>query len=185
MAPIGLNKEAGQQELAQAVQAYKDTISHIRTGVASLEMVRDIKVEAYGTAQPLEHVSTVSIMSGRSLSIKPWDNSLLQAIHDSVHKSRPDYEITVKPDQIIINLPVLTEESRKEYVKMLKDKTEQFRQRVRDIRHKMRDYWQNEKENMPENDYFRALEEVDKQTAQTNQELEDAYNKKSEELLKV
>jgi len=185
MAKVGLTLDEGQFELESLLESYKEVIMQIRTGVASLDMVRDIKVEAYGTQQKLEHIATISIMSAQTLTIKPFDMQMIRSLGETITAARKDYNVVVKQDQILINIPPLTEETRQEYVRLLKDKTENFRQKMRDIRHRMRDWINDQKEGMPEDDYHRTLEQIDKTTSQYSDELEKMYQKKSQDILTV
>lgn len=185
MASNGINIQEGELQIQEIIEEYRKRIVQIRTGVATLDMIKDISVSVYGQNQPLEYVSTITISSARSLTVKPFDASNLNALGDTIKKQRPDYELAIKNNMVYINLPMLTEDSRKEYVKLLKEKTEQTRQKIRDVRHKIRDFFNAEKDKMPENDYYKKLEEVDKLVAKYNEDLEKLYTKKSEELMKV
>ena len=123
-----------EEKMKKTVRSLKDDFNTLRTGRASATLFDKIKVDYYGQKTPLNQVATVSVPEARLVVIQPWDRASLGDIERAIQKS----ELSVNPSNdgkvIRINIPPLTEERRKDLVKMAKNMAEQSRVAVRNIR---------------------------------------------------
>ena len=126
--------EEMKEGMEKAIQAVEKSFSKVRTGRASLSLLDGIKVEYYGTLTPLNQVASLSIPESRLIVISPWDSSVLGAIEKAIQKS--DLGLMPNNDGKLIRLaiPVLTEERRRELVKVVKKMAEECKVKQRNIR---------------------------------------------------
>lgn len=163
-------------ELEQAMGHLKHELGKIRTGRANPSIVEDIMVNYYGTKTPLKQMAAINAPEPRQITVQPWDRSALSAIEGAIRESDLGFNPVNDGLLIRITIPMLTEERRRELVKVLNQKAEEGRIAVRNIRE---DAWKEiqeaEKEGlMAEDDKFKGKEKL--------QELIDEYNKKIEDL---
>jgi len=125
---------AAEDGMKKAIDAFKRDLSKVRTGRANLSMLDGIKVEYYGTPTPLNQVATLNIADARLITVKPWDKSLIPVIDKAIRGS--DLGLNPVSDSELVRLPIpaLTQERRKELVKVLKKMTEDARVAVRAAR---------------------------------------------------
>ena len=169
---INLHKE----DLEKAIEHFKNEGSKIRTGRANPSLVEDLMVDYYGAKTPLKQIASINTPEPRTISIQPWDRGALSAIEGAIRSS--DLNLNPMNDGILvrINIPMLTEERRKEMVKVLNQKGEEARIAVRSIREDvLKEIKDAEKAGeMSEDDEFTGKEKL--------QGIVDEYNKKIEEL---
>src|SRR5210317_257099 len=122
------------EKMDKSLDAFKQELTKIRTGRASLSLLDGIRVEAYGSAMPLNQVGTLTIPESRQIVIQPWDPQVISGIEKAILKS--DLGLTPVNDgkAIRINIPQLTEERRKELVKIVKKVAEEYRVAIRNHR---------------------------------------------------
>ncbi len=108
--------------------------SKIQMGVANPKLVEDIMIEQYGSLSPLKNVATVSCMDSQTLSIKPWDKNVINNIAKAITNSGKGLNPQNMTDSIMIKIPQVTEERRKEMTKIVKNLSEESKVAVRNIR---------------------------------------------------
>jgi ribosome recycling factor len=179
-------KEA-ETRMHAAIQSLNDDLSGIRTGRASPALVERLSVEYYGTPTPLIQLASISVPEPRSLLIKPFDPSSIKSVEKAILAS--DLGLTPNNDgkQIRLNLPALTEERRRELVKIVHGRLEESRIAVRNIRrdlhNDMRDF---EKEKLiSEDDLKRGEEELQKITDRKVEEINEHGQRKEQEIMEV
>jgi|SRR3989344_1075153 len=155
---------------------YKSDIASIRTGRATSSLVEDIVVDVYGQKMHIKELSTITVPEPKSLLIQPWDKSSVPAIEGAIRKSDLGLSPVVDGQAIRLNIPSLTEERRKEFVKLLKQKSEEAKIKMRRVREEILDKVQSMERahEIREDDKFKAKEDL--------QKLIDDYNKKIGEL---
>jgi ribosome recycling factor len=125
---------SSEERMKKTVASLKDGFASLRTGRASAALFDKIRVDYYGEKSPLNQVANISIPEARLIVIQPWDKNLIGEIEKAVRSS----ELSLNPSNdgkvIRINIPPLTEERRKELVKLAKNQAEQSRVAVRNIR---------------------------------------------------
>lgn len=111
-----------EEKMQKSVENTKTKFSHVRAGRASVSMLDGVTVEAYGSPTPLNQVGTVSAPEARLLVIDPWDKSLIPAIEKTILQANLGFNPSNDGKIIRLVVPELTEDRRKEYVKMVKKK---------------------------------------------------------------
>jgi ribosome recycling factor len=123
-----------EMKMKRTILALEKELGKVRTGRASLALLDDIRVDYYGTPTPLNQAATLSVPESRLIVIQPWDNSLLGEIEKAILKSELGMTPTNDGKVIRITIPRLTEERRKELVKLVKKMGESSKVGVRNIR---------------------------------------------------
>ncbi len=173
--------------MRHAESALTHELAAIRTGRASPALLDRIRVDYYGTASPIPQVAAVSTPESRLLVIQPWDRSMLGPIEKAIMKS--DLGLTPTNDGKVIRLaiPPLTEERRKELVKMIKRRVEESRVSVRNCRRDSLDEVKKleRDKKISEDDARRAQERLQKETDAMVAEIDRLGQKKEQEVLEV
>lgn len=176
-----------KQKMEQAVQAFSKNLATVRAGRANPKILDSITVEYYGAYTPLNQLANVTAPEPRLLVITPYDKTAVGDIEKAILKA--DLGLTPSNDGelIRINIPALTEERRKELVKVVNKYTEEARVQVRNIRRDANDqYRKAEKDGDLTEDELRASEdEVQKQTDHHVEELETLAKNKENEIMEV
>jgi len=179
-------KEA-EGRMKGAIQSLEDDLAGIRTGRASPALVERLHVEYYGTPTPLVQLATISVPEPRALMIRPFDAASLKAIERGILAS--DLGLTPNNDGKIIrlNLPPLTEERRRELVKVVHNRLEDTRVSIRNIRRDiMKDLREFEKEKLiSEDDLKKGEDELQKLTDRYIQLVETVGGHKEKEIMEV
>lgn len=172
-------------EFENAISFYKSDIASIRTGRATPALVEDIKVDAYGQAMTIKELASISTPEPRSIVIQPWDKGVLESISTAIQKSNLGMAPIADGDLIRLNMPALTEERRKEFIKLLKAKSEESKIKIRNVREAVWNEVQKlEKEGtITEDDKFSAKEDLQKTVDGYNHMIEELEKKKEGELL--
>jgi len=123
-----------ESRMVDAVEAFQGELTRLRTGRASLALVDDITVEYYGTQTPLNQVATLSVPDSSTIAIAPWEPKILGEIEKTLLRSNLGLTPNNDGKVIRLNLPALTEERRKELVKVAHDVAETARNELRQIR---------------------------------------------------
>ncbi len=179
--------KTAEQKMDKSVEATRHEFTLIRTGRANPAIVEHVIVSAYGTELPLQQVATVTVPEPRMLLITPFDRNTLAAIEKSILKS--DLNLTPINDgqSIKLNIPPLTEERRKELIKLLHKKAEQGHAAVRNIRQEAHNHLRQLVKNKEcgEDDERRAQEKLQKLTNDRIAAIDQATKQKEKELLEV
>jgi ribosome recycling factor len=181
-----LYKDA-ETRMKSAIQALEDELAGIRTGRASPALVERLSVEYYGSPTPLVQLATISVPEPRSLLIRPFDTSTLKGIERAILAS--DLGLTPNNDGKVIrlNLPPLTEERRRELVKLVHNRAEDSRVALRNIRRDViKDMREFEEEKLiSEDDLKRGEEELQKITDRFIEQINAVGQRKEKEILEV
>ena len=165
-----------KQEMDAAIKHLDHAFQKIRAGKASTTMVQDVMVEYYGSLTPLNQVANVMVPDAMTISIQPWDKTAINAIEKAIINSNLGFAPSNNGDNIILNVPPLTEERRKELAKHAKTETESTKITIRNAR----------QEGMKELKKLEGIsEDIIKDSEIKIQELTDKYVKISDEHLKA
>lgn len=164
---------------------YKSEIAAIRTNRATPALVEDIEVDYYSQRLKIKELGSVTVPEPRTIVIQPWDKGALEAIGGAISQSGVGLNPVNDGNTIRLNLPPLTEERRKEFIKLLKQKAEDAKIKIRRTREELWNKIQHlERERqIREDDKFWAKEELQKIVDEFNQKVEDMEKKKESELL--
>ncbi len=164
------------------IEFYKQDISSIRTGRATPALVEDLPVEAYGQKMTVKELASISTPEPRTVVIQPWDKGVLEAISSAIQKSSLGMAPIADGDLIRLNIPSLTEERRRDFIKLLKSKTEDARVKIRRVREDIHKKFQNDA-TMTKDDVFDAKENLQKEVDEYNHKIEELEKKKEVELM--
>jgi ribosome recycling factor len=181
-----LKKDAAER-MAKCVVALRSEFKRMRTGRASTALLENLRVEYYGAEMPLTQVANVAVEDSRTLTVTPWDKTMVPVIEKAIHKS--DLGLTPNTAGAVIRLPLppLTEERRKELAKSARHEAENARVAVRNVRRDvMNDLRDMLKEKLvSQDDDRRAQEDVQKLTDKYVHEIDQVLADKEKELLSV
>ena len=179
-------KEA-ETRMKGAIHSLEEDLTGIRTGRASPALVERLQVEYYGASVPLVQLANISVPEPRAILIRPFDATSLKAIERGILAS--DLGLTPNNDGKVIrlNLPPLTEERRRDLVKLVHNRLEEARIAVRNVRRDLiKDLREFEKEKMiSEDDLKKAEEELQKLTDRHIQQIESVGQRKEREIMEV
>jgi ribosome recycling factor len=179
--------EKARQRMDSALEALRREFASVRTGKAVPALLDSVRVEAYGSKVPLNQVGTVAAPEPRLLTVTPWDKSLLKEIDRGLRES--DLGLNPSNDGSIIRIPIpaLTEERRKEFVKVLHKLAEEGRVAIRQARKDANDdiKARQKKEGLSEDDIRREQDKVQKLTDQYIGKVEEVLKHKEAEVMEV
>lgn len=175
-------KEA-EQSMKKSIAHFKSEISGLRTGRASTSLVEDIKVEYYGSKVPIKQVGNVSVPESNQILIQVWDQNAIPPIEKALME-----QLSLNPSRqgtiLRITLPPLTQERRKEIVKLLHKTTEEAKISIRNIRRDAKEMIES-LEGISEDDIKRALERLQKLTDNYIKEISDLSETKEKEIMEL
>ena len=170
----------------RAVEAAKEDFSSVRTGRANPQLFQKILVDYYGSPTPLAQLASVNSPEARTVLVTPYDKSALKAIEQAI-RDTPNLGANPTNDGTLVRvtLPELTEERRKEFVKIVRSKGEDAKVHVRGIRRKAKDDLDALKSDLGEDDIARGEKELDAVTRARVDAIDEALKRKETELLEV
>ena len=179
--------KTAEDKMRKSLEATRHEYTQIRTGRANPSMVEEIKVAMYGTELPLQQVASVSVPDPRQLLITPFDKTAIGAIEKAIQKSEVNLTPNNDGTSIRLNIPPLTEERRKEFIRLLHKKAEVGHAAIRNIRHDCNNHLKQLTKNKEcsEDEEKRAHDRVQKLTDQYIAEIDKATKSKEQELLEV
>ncbi len=180
-------KKDAAQRMQKCVAAFRDQLKKLRTGRAHTSLIEHIKVDYYGTETPLSQVANVAVEDARTLTVTPWEKSMVQVIEKAIYKSDLGLTPNTAGQTIRIGMPALTEERRRDITKVVRAEAEGARVSVRNVR---REVLTELKEMLKEkliaqDDDRRAQEEIQKLTDKHVHEIDQAMADKEKELMQV
>ena len=180
-------KKEANERMDKSIESLKKEFGSIRTGRASLSLLDNIKVDYYGTPTQLAQVATLGIPEPRQITIQPWEHKLIPDIEKAILKSDLGLMPSNDGKTIRINIPTLTEERRKQLVKVVKKSAEEAKVAIRNIRRDINDkIKKSEKEqHLSEDDVKRLQEEIQKLTDQHIARVDDVLHHKEKEIMEV
>ena len=170
----------------KAVEVAKDDFASIRTGRANPQLFQKILVNYYGTATPLAQLASLANPEARTLVVTPYDKSALKDIEQAI-RDTPNLGANPSNDGNIVRvtLPELTEERRREFVKIVKSKAEDARVSVRNIRRKAKDDLALQRVEVGDDEVGRGEKELEQITKSHVDAIDEAFKRKEAELLEV
>ncbi len=160
---IEMGLEMAKENMDHAIEHLASELSKIRTGKASPAMLKGLMVDYYGAPTPLTQVANVGASDGKTLTIQPWEKSIMGGIEKAIFEANLGLTPQNNGEMIIINIPPLTEERRKEFVKHAKALGEEAKVSVRNARHKILEIIKTEvKDGYPEDAGKRVEDNVQK-----------------------
>ena len=173
-----------EDKMQKTIASLNNEFKKIRTGRANPSMLDDIKIDYYGSPTPINQAASISVEEGRTLTISPWDKSQIEDIEKAIMKSDLGLNPNTSGDLIRLTMPVLTEETRGDYIKQAKNEAENAKIAIRNIRRDANNHAKDsEKNNEISQDEMKRLEaEVQRVTDTFIESIENELKKKEADL---
>ena len=172
-----------EEMMKKAVDHLDHELTKVRAGRANPSMLDGVRVEAYGSHMPLNQVANVNTPDARTIMIQPWDKKMIDAIEKAIQAANLGFNPSNNGDAVIINVPMLTEERRKELVKAAHKEGEHAKVSIRGARQKANEAIKGAK--LPEDFTKDATEQVDKLTGIYNKKVDVLIEAKEKDIMKV
>ncbi len=176
-----------ENKMNLAISHFEKELNTLRTSRANPSMLDNINVEAYGSKTPLNQLGNISVQDANTITIQIWDTSLIKSIENAITES--NLGINPQTDGQLIRLPIpkLSEERRKEIIKIASEFAENSKVTIRNIRRDFIEISKNEKKesNLSEDELKRTLNEIQKATDQNIEKIDKILEIKKTDILKV
>ena len=179
--------ESKKIEFTKAIDFFKKEISSVRTGRANPNILEGVQVEAYGAKTPINGVASVNVQDGQSLVITPYDKNVIKDVEKSIIEADLGLGVINEGEKIRLTVPKMTEENRRDLVRKINEKMEASKITFRQVRDEIKSDIEKAEENkeIPEDDKFRFIKELDEEVGKMNDELKDIRNKKEEDIMTI
>ena len=175
--------DSAEKKMQQSIESFKVRLLNIRAGRANPAMLNGVMVNYYGTPTPIQSVANITVPEAKQLFIKPYDRSTLKDIERAINEANLGIAPTNNGEIIILTIPDLTEDRRREYVKQAKSLGEEAKVALRNIRQDANNAIK--KEEYPEDEEKLYLEEIQELITKYNKVIDEELKVKEEELKQV
>ncbi len=174
-------------KMDKSVEAFKNELSKVRTGRASISLLDGISVDAYGSPMPMNQVATMTIPESRMIAIQPWDPQMVPAIEKAIMKSNLGLAPANDGKVIRLTIPQLTEERRKELVRQVRKVAEEFRVAIRNVRREAIDTLKQQKKDkeISEDELYKLQDEAQSETDRYVKEIDVVTEHKEKEMMEI
>jgi ribosome recycling factor len=174
-----------KDQMEQSIKALQKDLNGIRTGRASISLLDGIRVDYYGTLTPLNQIATISIPESRLITIQPWDTNIIGDIEKAIQRSELGLNPMNDGKIIRISIPSLSEERRKDLVKVVKKMIEDYKVEIRNHRRNINEKLKQMKKDkdISEDDYFKHHEEIQKITNDYVTQCDKIFTDKEKEII--
>lgn len=176
--------EEVELNMMHALEVMDSRLNTIRAGRANPAMVQGIMVDYYGVPTPIQTLANITVPEAKTLMIKPFDRGCLKDIVKAIQEANLGINPTDNGETVILSVPQLTEERRKEYVKQAKQIAEETKVALRKVRQEANDDIKKD-ESIPEDQEKKMLDEVQNLITEYNKQVDDKLKDKEQELMKV
>ena len=180
-------KQDTKERMEKTLTALERDFSKLRTGRASTDLLEGVKVDYYGTITPLSQMATISVPDSRTLTIQPWDRGGFSAIEKAIQKSDLGLSPVNDGKVLRIAIPPLTEERRKDLVKVAKKYTEEAKVALRNIRREANDLLKKAEKDkeLTEDEHRKTHDEVQKITDASVAKAEEKLAAKEKDIIQI
>ena len=180
-------KKTTDQKMDKTIQSFKSDLGKVRTGRAHTGILDHVTVDYYGSPTPITQVAKIVLIDARTIGVTPFEKKMVQTIDKSIRESGLGLNPVTSGDMIRVPMPALTEERRRELIKVVKHEAENARVAVRNLRRDANQHLKDalKKHEVSENDERRAQDDVQKLTDKHIAEIEKLLQEKEKELLAV
>ena len=178
-------KNEAKERMEKTIVSFKEELSNVRTGRASTSLVSNVEIDYYGSPTPIYQVAQISVADARQIIIKPYDKGELKKIETAIINA--DLNLTPLNDGVMIrvNVPALTEERRKQYVKDVYGIAENSKVAIRNIRRDANNSLKKMEKEVPEDLMRKYNEDIQKLTDEFIKKIDELTKEKEKELLTV
>ena len=180
-------KKTTEQKMAKSIEAFKADLAKVRTGRAHTGLLDHVTVDYYGAATPLNQVAKVTLLDARTIGVAPFEKKMLQAVEKAIRDANLGLNPASMGDTVRVPMPALTEERRKELIKVVRHDAENARIAIRNLRRDANHHLKEslKKKEVSENDERAAQNEVQKMTDRHIADIDRLLQEKEKELLAV
>ena len=180
-------KKTAETKMDQSIAAFKNNLQKIRTGRANPALLDSIQVEYYGSMVPLSQVANVTLLDSRTISVQPWEKGMGAKIEKAIRDCDLGLNPASQGELIRVPMPPLTEERRKELIKVVKAEGENGKVSIRNLRRDANNALKEALKNkeISEDDERRAQDEIQKLTDKSVAEVDKLLAEKEKELLQI
>ncbi|MFO1319833.1 MAG: ribosome recycling factor [Burkholderiales bacterium] len=180
-------KKSAEQRMQKSIETLKAGLGKVRTGRAHTGLLDHIKVDYYGTPTAINQVASVTLVDARTIGVTPWEKKLLSAIEKAIRDSDLGLNPSSVGDMVRVPMPALTEERRKDLIKVVRHEAEEGRVAVRNVRRDANTHLKEllKEKKVSEDEERRAQDEVQKLTDRYVAEIDKLLAAKEAELMAV
>lgn len=175
--------ETCEMKMQKTMESLESRLLNIRAGRANPAMLNGVMASYYGTPTPIQSLANITVPEARSLMIKPFDKSALKEIERAINEANIGITPVNNGEVITLTVPELTEEKRRDYVKQAKAVCEDARVALRNIRQDANN--EIKKQELPEDQEKNALDDIQDLVNTYNKKIDDIFNQKQAELMRV
>ncbi|GIK86985.1 MAG: ribosome-recycling factor [Betaproteobacteria bacterium] len=180
-------KKTAEQKMAKSVETLRNDFQKVRTGRAHTGLLDHVHVDYYGTPMPISQCANVTLGDARTINVQPWEKKMVQAIEKAIRDSDLGLNPATSGDVIRVPMPPLTEERRRDLIKVVRHEAEEARIAIRNVRREANDHLKRmlKAHEVSEDDERRALEELQKLTDRFVAEIDKVLHAKEQDLLAI
>lgn len=185
MANEFIQKKEG--EFQGAIEHFKKELGGLRAGRANPAMVENVMVDAYGSKMPLKQMASIAVQEARTMVVEPWDKNLLKEVEKALNYANLGLSISAESSLVRVTVPQMTEENRKDLVKLMSEKLEDAKIAVKQVREEVRDAITSafQSSDITEDDKYAGFKELDEKVVKLNKELQELAEAKEREIMSV
>jgi ribosome recycling factor len=180
-------RKSTEQRMQKSIEAFKNDLAKVRTGRAHPGILDHVQVDYYGTGMPINQVANVSLIDARTIGVTPWEKKMIPVVEKAIRESDLGLNPSTMGDQIRVPMPALTEQRRRELVKVVKGEGEDARVAVRNLRREANEQLKKllKDKAVSEDEERRAQDDVQKLTDRFVGEIEKMLTAKEAEIMAV
>jgi len=180
-------KKNVDQKMQRSIEAFKNDLAKIRTGRAHTGLLDHIQVDYYGSGVPISQVANMTLIDARTIGVQPWEKKMVQAVEKAIRDADLGLNPATQGDLIRVPMPALTEERRRELVKVVKNEAETAKVSVRNLRRDANEQLKKlvKDKEVSEDDERRASDDVQKLTDKFVTEIDKLVQTKEAEIMTV
>ncbi len=180
-------KKSAEQKMQKSVEALRTDFAKVRTGRAHTGLLDHIQVDYYGSMTPVNQVANVSLADARTIAVQPWDKKMIPAVEKAIRDSELGLNPATQGDIVRVPMPALTEERRRDLIKVVRHEAENARVAIRNVRRDANHHFKDllKKHEVSEDDERRAQDDVQKLTDRYIAEVDKLLQVKEKDLLEV
>ena len=174
-------------DFTNAIEHFKKELGNIRAGRANPSMIESVLVDAYGVKTPIIQMASVSVPDAKSMTVEPWDKNLLKEVEKAIVQADLGLGVAGESTLVRVTVPQMTEENRKDMVKIMNEKLESGKIAVRGVREKIKEEITTAEKNsdITEDDKYAYVKELEEMVGKLNKELQDLAEGKEKEIMSV
>lgn len=184
---IGEIKKTTEQKMQKSLEALKADLGKVRTGRAHAGLLDHVMVDYYGNPTQINQVANITLVDARTIGVQPWEKNMIQKVEKAIREADLGLNPSTNGDQIRVPMPMLTEERRRDLIKVIKSEGENAKVAVRNIRRDANNHLKDalKKKEIAEDEERRMQDEIQKLTDRYVAEIDKALAAKEADLMAV